>query len=36
MEKGFFDECDLTDPGTICFWIFLPISVVVWAIDAIF
>jgi hypothetical protein len=32
MEKGFLDF-DLTDPGTLWFWVFLPISIFVWLFD---
>ena len=36
MEKGFFNECALDDPGNICFWILLPISIVIWLVDVLF
>jgi hypothetical protein len=32
MEKDFFDF-DLSDPGTLWFWVLLPISIIVWIID---
>jgi hypothetical protein len=29
MDKGFWDF-NLSDPGTLWFWVFLPISIFVW------
>jgi hypothetical protein len=34
MQKQF--DFDLTDPGTIWFWLLLPISVFVWIFDEFF
>ncbi len=35
MGKGFFDSCDISDTGSICFWLFLPIAFVVYLVEAI-
>jgi hypothetical protein len=29
-------DFDLTDPGTVWFWVLLPISVFVWAFEELF
>lgn len=36
MRKGFFDSCDISDTGSVCFWLFLPVAVIVYIIDAVF
>ena len=35
MGKGFFDSCDITDAGSVCFWLWLPVALVVYLVDLI-
>lgn len=35
MRKGFFNECDISESDTLCFWLFLPIALIVLLFDAL-
>lgn len=35
-KQRFFTRCRLDRPDNICFWLLLPISVVVWFVDWLF
>ena len=36
MTKGFFDNCNISEAGSVCFWLLLPIAVVIWIHDVLF
>lgn len=33
MPKGFFDSCNISEAGSICFWLLLPVAIVIWIFD---
>lgn len=35
MDKGFINSCDVTDTGSVCFWLWLPVAFVVYLLDLI-
>lgn len=34
MAKGFFTSCDISDRGSICFWLFLPVALITLFLDS--
>lgn len=35
MYKGFFDSCNITDNNSICYWLLLPVSFLMYLWDRI-
>lgn len=33
MLNGFFNGCDISEAGSICFWLLLPVAVAIWIFD---